>query len=79
MEFNISDLQDAWKFFYLITVINNYSSTSASTIFSIVVVLYLTNSNFSGTCQITNIAKFNSMLIIRVLQYMYKLCYSNCV
>ena len=33
------------------------------------VVLYLANSNFSSKCQIANIAKFNSMLIIRDLQY----------
>ena len=68
-EFNISDLlyvqlQDAWKFCYLVTVINNYSIV-------LELVLYLANSNFSGKCQITNIAKFNSTLIIRDLQYTY--------
>ena len=43
-------------------VIDNYSIV-------LVLVLYLMDSNFSGKCQITNMAKFNSTLIIRDLQY----------
>ena len=44
----------------------NYSNRVISIV---LVVLYLANSNFSGKCQIANIAKFNSTLIIRDLQY----------